>query len=88
MGAVSQIFKPIILIPIRLYRYFISPVLGAHCRFTPSCSSYAEQAVDKYGVLYGGWLALKRLSRCHPFSAGGFDPLVKPISLVNDEKTV
>ncbi len=60
---------------IRAYRYGISPYLGAHCRFEPSCSRYAEIAIARYGVLRGGGMALRRLSRCHPWHAGGVDPV-------------
>lgn len=60
---------------IKSYRYALSPLLGSHCRFHPSCSCYAEEAVARYGVLRGGWLAVRRLGRCHPFCAGGIDPV-------------
>ena len=59
---------------IKLYRY-LSPGFGQHCRFEPSCSTYALTAIHERGVIQGGWLALKRILRCHPFSAGGFDPV-------------
>jgi len=58
---------------IRAYRYLLSPWLGSHCRFYPSCSSYALTAIERFGVLRGSALALKRLLRCHPWSAGGVD---------------
>jgi uncharacterized protein len=57
------------------YRRFISPLLGPHCRFAPSCSAYALEAVQKHGALRGSWLAVCRLARCHPFNPGGFDPV-------------
>ena len=60
---------------IRSYRYLISPLLGPRCRFYPSCSSYAEEAIKMHGVLKGGWLAVKRIGRCHPFNKGGVDPV-------------
>ena len=63
------------LLPIRLYRLLISPLLGPRCRFFPSCSEYAEQAITQRGLLRGGWLALRRLLRCHPWHPGGFDPV-------------
>jgi len=53
----------------------ISPLLGPRCRFFPSCSSYAEEAIEKHGIAKGGWLATKRICRCHPFNEGGFDPV-------------
>jgi putative membrane protein insertion efficiency factor len=60
---------------IRAYQLGISPLLGAHCRFYPSCSQYALEAVSRHGSLRGGWLALRRLARCHPFNEGGYDPV-------------
>ncbi|PWG63384.1 membrane protein insertion efficiency factor YidD [Sediminicurvatus halobius] len=60
---------------VRGYRYLISPLLGHHCRFHPTCSSYAIEALDHYGVMRGGYLALRRLLRCHPWHPGGFDPV-------------
>jgi uncharacterized protein len=57
------------------YRRFISPLLGARCRFYPSCSAYALEAVQVNGAMRGSWLAMRRLSRCHPFHAGGLDPV-------------
>jgi putative membrane protein insertion efficiency factor len=60
---------------IRGYQRFVSPALPPACRFTPSCSQYALDAVTRYGVARGGWLAVRRLARCHPFHRGGFDPV-------------
>lgn len=60
---------------IRLYRLVLSPWLPGHCRFYPTCSHYAEEALRRWGVLKGGWLALKRILRCHPFHPGGYDPV-------------
>lgn len=60
---------------IRGYQYFLSPWLGANCRFFPTCSEYAREALLKHGALRGSWLALARLSRCHPWHAGGHDPV-------------
>lgn len=67
--------QAVLLALLRLYRLLISPLLGPRCRFHPSCSCYAEQAVREHGALTGGWLALRRLARCHPFHPGGFDPV-------------
>jgi putative membrane protein insertion efficiency factor len=60
---------------IKLYQWILSPVLGPKCRFTPTCSSYALQAFKKYGVFKGFWLAVKRISRCHPLGGHGYDPV-------------
>jgi uncharacterized protein len=60
------------------YRLFVSPLLAPRCRFYPSCSAYALEAVQEHGALRGSWLAARRLSRCHPFHAGGLDPVPVP----------
>jgi putative membrane protein insertion efficiency factor len=60
---------------IRGYQLAISPMLGPRCRFYPSCSCYAHTAIERYGILRGGWLGLKRVLRCHPFREGGYDPV-------------
>ncbi len=65
----------LLLIPIRFYQRWISPWLPPSCRFYPSCSEYACQAIEKYGALRGGWLSVRRVARCHPFHPGGFDPV-------------
>lgn len=67
--------KQFMLFLIRLYRRYVSPMLGPHCRYTPTCSQYAIEAIEKYGALKGGWLALRRILRCHPFHPGGYDPV-------------
>jgi putative membrane protein insertion efficiency factor len=65
----------LLLALIRLYRYLLSPFIGQHCRFYPSCSAYAEEAIQVHGAWRGAWLALRRLLRCHPFAPGGVDPV-------------
>lgn len=60
---------------IKAYRFFVSPLLGDVCRFQPSCSEYGLEAVSRHGALRGGWLALRRIGRCHPWHPGGFDPV-------------
>jgi uncharacterized protein len=67
--------QEIAIVLIRAYRYVVGPWLGNRCRFDPSCSSYAETAIARYGVWRGGWLAARRLARCHPWSPGGIDPV-------------
>ena len=66
--------KFLLITPLRFYRYAISPMLGRNCRFYPTCSEYAIEAVERHGALRGGLLAAKRVGRCHPFNPGGYDP--------------
>ena len=75
MRSVRQIPQTILIGLIRGYQLLISPVLPRSCRFHPSCSEYARQAVSKHGAGKGSWLSLRRLGRCHPFHAGGYDPV-------------
>ena len=65
----------LLLIPVYVYRFFISPLLGINCRFMPTCSAYTMEAMEKYGALRGGWLAVKRIVKCHPCGGGGHDPV-------------
>lgn len=67
--------KTLFIALLRGYQYAVSPFLGQHCRFHPTCSAYAIAALQEYGVLRGVWLSVKRLLRCHPWNRGGFDPL-------------
>ncbi|MGB9428449.1 MAG: membrane protein insertion efficiency factor YidD [Gammaproteobacteria bacterium] len=67
--------RNLLIFLIRGYRYFVSPLLGPHCRFEPSCSAYAMQAIRRFGALCGTGLAVLRLLRCHPLHSGGFDPV-------------
>jgi uncharacterized protein len=73
--AVPKIGKFAVLALIRGYQVIVSPVLGPACRFYPSCSQYARQAIYRHGVVKGSYLAMRRLLRCHPFHPGGFDPV-------------
>lgn len=73
-----QKFNPIkwfFIVLVRFYQLFISPLLGPRCRFYPSCSHYTIEALKKHGLVYGGWLAIRRIGRCHPANPGGVDPV-------------
>lgn len=65
----------LLLLMVRFYRRAVSPLLPPSCRFVPSCSAYAEEAIRRHGAARGGWLATRRLLRCHPFGGSGFDPV-------------
>ncbi|MBC8014124.1 MAG: membrane protein insertion efficiency factor YidD [Sporomusaceae bacterium] len=67
--------KQIAILMIKMYRLFISPLKPPTCRFVPTCSEYSLQAIEKYGMLRGGGMAIKRILRCHPFHPGGYDPV-------------
>ncbi len=67
--------RQILTAPIRAYQLTLSPLLGPRCRFHPSCSHYALEAIDRHGPARGGWLALRRIARCHPLNPGGHDPV-------------
>ena len=74
MRAGGIVTARLLLAMIRGYRYALSPWWGTQCRFTPTCSQYAIDAIAAHGALHGSWIALKRLARCHPWHRGGFDP--------------
>ena len=67
--------KTLLIAAVRAYQYALRPMLGANCRFYPSCSDYAREAIERHGALNGSWLATRRLCRCHPYHPGGFDPV-------------
>lgn len=67
--------RRLLVAPIRFYQYVISPWLGYNCRFTPTCSAYAIEAIETHGALCGSWLAVRRILRCHPWCHGGHDPV-------------
>jgi uncharacterized protein len=75
LAGINKAMRSILIFLIRGYRYFVSPLLGAHCRFEPSCSAYAQQAILRFGAVRGSWLALRRILRCHPLHPGGYDPV-------------
>ncbi len=72
---IKNILGFIFLLLIKIYQYLLSPLLGASCRFTPTCSEYGMEAIKKYGPFKGGWLTLKRIGRCHPWGTHGHDPV-------------
>ncbi|MCR4378406.1 MAG: membrane protein insertion efficiency factor YidD [Rhodospirillales bacterium] len=77
MNPITWLFKALI----KGYQWLISPVLPGSCRYYPTCSSYALEALSKHGPLKGGWMGLKRILRCHPWHDGGFDPVPEPRDL-------
>ena len=76
-STLPNIAQKIFIAPIRLYQLTISPLLGTHCRHTPSCSQYAIDAIREWGVFRGTWLGVKRIERCHPWGTHGYDPVPK-----------
>ncbi|HEV8151111.1 MAG TPA: membrane protein insertion efficiency factor YidD [Gemmatimonadales bacterium] len=75
MVALSDWPRRLAMILIRAYQRIVSPALPPACRFSPSCSQYTLEAIERHGILRGGWLGARRLVRCHPFNPGGFDPV-------------
>lgn len=74
-NAVSRLLAQPLIWLVRLYRVAISPWLGGNCRFDPTCSNYAIEALQRHGVLRGSWLAARRIARCHPWGGSGYDPV-------------
>ncbi|MBB2494284.1 membrane protein insertion efficiency factor YidD [Aquipseudomonas ullengensis] len=72
--------RKLAILSIQFYRYAISPLMANHCRFYPSCSCYTQEAIETHGFLRGSWLGIRRLSRCHPWNPGGYDPVPPPSS--------
>lgn len=75
----NRVMRRVTQAPIHFYRKVISPLTPPSCRFYPTCSMYALEAIEKHGAAKGSWLAVKRIARCHPFNSGGYDP-VPPVS--------
>ena len=75
---VSEVVPAALIKVIGVYRRFVSPLLGAHCRFHPSCSAYAQEALATHGLASGSWLAIRRIGRCHPWNPGGIDYVPPP----------
>jgi putative membrane protein insertion efficiency factor len=77
---IAALMRGLVVLPVRLYQYCISPLLPAACRFYPSCSNYVLQAILRHGIVCGVWFGLCRLARCHPWSPGGYDPVPSALS--------
>ena len=75
MNRIFRLLAELLILPIQFYRKFISPLTPPSCRYTPTCSEYAVEALRKYGPFKGGWLALRRLVSCHPWGGHGYDPV-------------
>jgi len=73
----GQLTKSIVLGLLQAYKWALSPMLPPSCRYVPTCSEYATEAVERHGALRGSWMALKRILRCHPFVKGGYDPVLR-----------
>ena len=67
--------KSLLQLPVRAYRWLLSPMLGSNCRYQPSCSAYALEAIGKHGAARGGWMSFRRVCRCHPWGGEGYDPV-------------
>ena len=75
VNVLAAIPRTVLILLVRAYQIVLSPLLPASCRYYPSCSAYAVEALERYGALHGGWLTLRRLARCNPFRPGGYDPV-------------
>ncbi len=76
--SVKKIIRWIAAVPIHIYRYTLSPLIGPRCRYAPSCSEYAAEAIQRHGVFKGIWLGFRRICRCHPLGGSGYDPVPDP----------
>lgn len=75
MKKLTKLVSELLILPVRFYQLCISPMLPRSCRFTPTCSQYAVEALRKHGPLKGSWLAIRRILRCHPWGGSGYDPV-------------
>ncbi|MCH1445351.1 MAG: membrane protein insertion efficiency factor YidD [Luminiphilus sp.] len=82
---ISKLLTALLKIPIKFYQIGISPFIGNRCRYFPSCSTYAIEALDTHGAVFGSFLAAKRICRCHPWATGGYDPVPERPSLSKDD---
>ena len=82
---ISKLLTALLKIPIKFYQIGISPFIGDRCRYFPSCSTYAMEALDTHGAVFGSFLAVKRICRCHPWATGGYDPVPERPSLSKDD---
>ncbi|HCX21829.1 MAG: membrane protein insertion efficiency factor YidD [Flammeovirgaceae bacterium] len=71
----KNVIRKLFILPVLFYQYSISPLFPSTCRYTPTCSNYAKEAIMKHGVFKGGWLAIKRIGSCHPWGGSGYDPV-------------
>lgn len=79
--------KQLLILMVRAYQATLGPLLGGACRFHPSCSAYAAEAIERHGAARGAWLAARRLAKCHPFGASGYDPVPEEIAVVQSGRS-
>ncbi len=77
MNYIVKFFNLLLIIPIKFYQKFISPLLGSNCRYTPTCSRYSIDAINEWGPIVGTWMAIKRILSCNPWGGSGYDPVPK-----------
>ncbi len=82
----SRLAARVLIGAIRVYRVALSPWLGTRCRYIPTCSAYALEAIERFGPLRGGWLAAARIGRCHPWAGSGYDPVPEPVERIDSSR--
>jgi len=75
VSPLARVPRLLLILGVRAYQLVLSPIFGGACRYYPSCSAYAIEALERHGALRGGWMAVRRIARCHPFRPGGYDPV-------------